>query len=509
MAGSLRAAADTQPEPLRRALRLETEQRWLAAAEAYAELTRLQPGVPEWQKRIRRCRLQEQITRRHLDPSRTFEMPFDRCVELYAEVLAKIDAHFVVEADYTRLFAHSLEMLDLALQNPKFLAHALSGSVSTEALARQRESLRKRFFAVQVQERAELVRRVRGLAIGLQHDVGARPTVIMQEFIHSACTALDEFSAYLPHERFIMEDVLAHAETAGIGIELRLAGKRTLIAAVAADGPAARAGLNVGDELHRIDDQPVAADTMEETLLRLMGRPGTAVVLEVHGPVTMQPRRVEVVRQRLSQPTVSDARIVDAELGIAYVHLAAFTGSTVEEFDLAIAKLTMLGMRGLILDLRGNPGGSFLEAVRLADRFISTGVIVTTRGRAMGSTNVYRTQEDADITVPLVLLIDGESASASEVVAGAVKDHRRGILVGTRSFGKGSMQHLFPLRTASGGVRLTTAKFYSPLDVCYDEHGVTPNVAVPSADGSSTIETQRRQFEAALRAIRELVLKPM
>jgi carboxyl-terminal processing protease len=360
------------------------------------------------------------------------------------------------------------------------------------------------------------MRKVRAIASGLQQDLGVRQTAVVLEFVCAACESLDEYGAYLPPERYAVEEMLAQTDVAGVGIDLKQVEDRLLIAAVIPESAAARAGLQTDDEVLRIDDRPVQMLGVEEALLRIFGREGTLVTLEIQGPMEMRSRRVDLLRQRLSVPSVTDARLVDMELGIGYIHIGYFSPTTIEEFDLAAAKLTMLGMRALILDLRGNPGGVFESAVRLADRFISTGVIVTTRGRTPDSTVVYRTQDDHDLTLPLVVLIDGESASASEVVAGAVKEHGRGMLVGQKSFGKGSVQQVFPLRAAQGGVRLTTAKFYSPLDRCYNEVGVTPDVLVGPRNGlwpfavvTNTLELQRLQFEAALRTARGLLLKPM
>jgi carboxyl-terminal processing protease len=517
------ARADGDPQgvvDLRgQAERLEQKQQWLAAADVYAELVRRQPGILEWQKHILRCRQQAQLTRRYLDPTlqqRLGRLTTEKALDVYGEVLLKIENHYVSEVDLNRLVSQGLENLDLALQNVAFLNGATYSHLRPEATTRHRAALRERWSRVGVEDRSAAIRKVHGVAIGLQQDVGVFPVAVVLEFISAACEALDEYGAYLPPERFSVEELLAQTDVAGIGIDLKQADDRLLIAAVVPDSAAARAGLQVNEEITRIDDVPVQMLSVEDALLRLFGREGTVVSLEIQRPMEMRSRRVEVPRQRLSVPSVGDARVVDMELNIGYIHIAYFSSTTLEEFDLAAAKLAMLGMRALILDLRGNPGGPLEAAVSIADRFISTGVIVTTRGRSPGSSITYRTQDDRDLTVPLVVLIDGDSASASEVVAGAIKDHRRGLLVGQRSYGKGTVQQVFPLKSRQGGVRLTTAKFYSPLDTCYNEQGVPPDIRVesratlwPFAPALSPVEVQRQQFEAALRAARELVLKPL
>jgi carboxyl-terminal processing protease len=170
-------------------------------------------------------------------------------------------------------------------------------------------------------------------------------------------------------------------------------------------------------------------------------------------------------------------------------------------------------MRSLILDLRGNPGGLLTSAVDISDKFIGEGTIVSTRGRADGQSQAYRAHRPNTWTFPLVLLIDGESASASEILAGAIQDHHRGTIVGMRSFGKGSVQSIFPLETLDAGIRLTTAKFYSPRGRAYSHQGVSPDIEVDRG----TIALQRttassvsdmasdRQLQAAIQTSRQLL----
>jgi carboxyl-terminal processing protease len=175
---------------------------------------------------------------------------------------------------------------------------------------------------------------------------------------------------------------------------------------------------------------------------------------------------------------VEDARIIDSQNGVGYIKLANFQKTTQRDFDAALWKLHREGMRSLIVDLRGNPGGLLNASVDVADRFLSSGVIVSTRGRNPQEDFVHRARPEGTWGVPLTVLIDGNSASASEILAGAIHDHHRGTIVGQRSYGKGSVQGIFPLNLSNGGVRLTTAKFYSPLGTAISDRGVTPDVAV-------------------------------
>jgi carboxyl-terminal processing protease len=301
---------------------------------------------------------------------------------------------------------------------------------------------------------------------------------------------------------------------AGIGLELQYGGGFLYVESLANSGPAARAGIQLHDRILRIDDVDVRRLGVEEASLRLLGRENTIVTLDVQGVLDLGPRVVEIPRERLSQPSLGTVRLVDPELGIGYVHLGLFQPTTLFELDNALDRLLMEGLRALILDLRGNPGGSFESAVQVADRFLLAGIITSTRGRSPGTTAIHRVQDDRAVLIPLVLLIDGETASAAEILASALRDHRRARLVGQPTAGKGSIQMVFPLKTVPSGLRLTAARYWSPLEMAINDNPIQPDVLVDGSDGfegmegmMSTMQLQQRQFEAALVEIRNLLLK--
>lgn len=505
------------PELGARAENLEKAGRWLEAAEIYADLSRRQPGVPAWQKRLRQCRTQEQIKNRYLDPSfqtQLLQLPIEKSLGLYGEVLTKIQTHYVEEVELARLLDAGREQLDLALQNPAFLHAVFAATPSEDALSRCRAALPSRWSELSAGSRRDAVQKVQAIALGLQQEVGSNPTAVVLEFVCAAAEALDAYSAYLGPERFALEKALAQVDVAGIGLELQVRHGLLSVASLAPDGPAEKARVRANERVLMIDGVDVSRLSVEDAALRLLGKEKTKVTLAVQGVLDTFPRQVEITRQRFSTPSVDHVRMVDPDTGIGYLHLGVFHAATLEEVDLALGRLMLQGMRALILDLRGNPGGSFDAAVQVADRFLADGVIASTRGRTSDSTAIFRTQDERHLPLPLVLLIDGETASAAELVAGAIRDHRRGTLVGQRTSGKGSVQYVYPLKTVPSGLRLTAARYYSPLDVPFADNPVVPDIIVDELDPMDTMESmmsmmqlQERQFETALREARALLMR--
>ena len=213
-------------------------------------------------------------------------------------------------------------------------------------------------------------------------------------------------------------------------------------------------------------------------------------------------------REHVEVPSIEDAAIIDKDFGVAYLKLTSFQKTTMRDFETALWSLHRQGMRSLIMDLRGNPGGLLTTSVELADKFVEQGTIVSTRGRSAQEDYNYKAHKAGTWRVPLVVLIDENSASASEIFAGAIRDHRRGTIVGVKSYGKGSVQGIFPLNFGGAGIRLTTAKFFSPQGRPISKVGVQPDIVVRHAAKATTAgeivpqEAKDLTLEAGLGAAR-------
>jgi carboxyl-terminal processing protease len=347
--------------------------------------------------------------------------------------------------------------------------------MAPERVAWLRQNLSDRRATLVVPDRVA-ARQQLASACELAHQaLGLEAAPVALEFAYGACDALDDYTSYLTPDKLDDLYAMIDGNFVGLGIELKLDPEGLRLVGVIRGGPAMEAGLKVGDLIVRVAGQAVRGLSLDEAASRLQGPEGTSIEIHiVRGDGSS--RRFVLPRRHVEVESVVQSRIVDAAGGVGYVQLAGFQKSSAEELDRAIAALRRQGMRTLVLDLRGNPGGLLNVAVEIAERFVAQGVIVSTRGRAPGQSQVYQSQSRAVLPLPLFVLIDHDSASASEILAGALKDHGRATLIGERSYGKGSVQSIFALRAAPAGLKLTTAKFYSPRNRPYSEQGVEPDV---------------------------------
>lgn len=464
---------------MERGLDRERRKDWSGAIEVYRGAMEKWPARTDFRRRLRLCELHFKLGKRYHDASfRTvlLRLPREQSTELYSEVLERIQSFYVESVGLEPLLRHGLDNLEVALRDPTFLKlNATTTEPDRIAWLREQYKAMRGRLAVADREGA--------LALALQaadlgrHGLGIEATPILLEFTYGACDALDDFTSYLTPDK--LEDLYAMIDGnfVGLGVELKGAAEGLKLVGVIRGGPAWEAGLVAGDQIVKIAGQPVKGLALDEAANRLQGTEGTSVDLEVlkrDATVAV----VRLIRRHVDVESVTRAKIVDEGRGIGYIQLAGFQKSSTDELDQAISGLVNLGMKTLVLDLRGNPGGLLNVAVDIADRFIDTGVIVSTRGRATGQSQVFQAGGRARWRMPMYVLTDRDSASASEILAGALQDHKRAVIVGDRTYGKGSVQSIFSLRSAPAGLKLTTAKFYSPTDRAYSERGVTPDMPV-------------------------------
>ncbi len=302
---------------------------------------------------------------------------------------------------------------------------------------------------------------------------------LIESAINGMLTSLDPHSSYLSPEEFQDMQVQTKGEFGGLGLEVTMEDGLIRVVSPIDDTPAARAGVVPGDIITHLDGEPVLGLTLAEAVDKMRGPANTEIKLTIRR-ANKEPFDLVVKRDVIRVDSVRSRALED----VAYVRITSFTEQTDEGLKKAIDKLKSemgSGMKGIVLDLRNNPGGLLDQAIAVSDAFLDKGEIVSTRGRA--SDDVQRSNSrPGDIAegLPIVLLINGGSASASEIVAGALQDHRRAILLGTRSFGKGSVQTIIPL-PGRGAMRLTTARYYTPSGHSIQAKGIEPDITVEPA----------------------------
>jgi len=271
----------------------------------------------------------------------------------------------------------------------------------------------------------------------------------------------DPYSTFLPPDRFARLNETTSGNYAGLGVEVDLRDGWLIVVAPMPGGPAERAGLQAGDRIIELAGKPTKGWTIEEASKVLRGKPGTTVALKLERPGVSTPIDLKVQRTTIHQSAVRRASLLGD--GVGYIDLKAFSDSTAKELNGAIASLLSRGMKTLVLDLRTNPGGLLNQGVRVSDLFLNPGQkIVSMRGRLPDANREYAdTAKQRWPQLPLLVLVDGRSASAAEIVAGALQDHDRAVLIGTPTYGKGSAQSVIPFG-ADGGLKITTARWFTP-----------------------------------------------
>ncbi len=312
--------------------------------------------------------------------------------------------------------------------------------------------------------------------------------------LHGVADSLDPHSEFLEAKDNMEFEEELTGEFGGIGIQVETRGGRVLVIAPIAGTPGDRAGIQRGDEIVSIDGKPLGGGTvLDDVVGRLRGKPQTKVTVGLRRPNVVAQIDLTLVREVIKTASVLGARVLDG--GVGYVQITEFAEHTGDQFAKALEGLLKQGASSLVIDLRNNPGGLLDAAVEVTELFFKKGeLVVYTQGRKPGDREDYRSEIDGPpLELPLALLINSSSASAAEVVTGALKDTGRAVVVGERSFGKGSVQSVFKLKNGEG-LRLTTARYFTPSGVSIHEKGITPHVEVvmtPDEDGKLSLQRAR------------------
>lgn len=288
---------------------------------------------------------------------------------------------------------------------------------------------------------------------------------------------LDPYSAYLEKDDFKDFQSETLGRFGGLGIEVIMEGGFIQIISPIEDSPAELAGIKPGDKIISIDGEVVRGLDIVEASKRLRGKIGTVIDLMIKREGTTKLINFKIKRQKITIRSIKTKPLDEAK-GLYYVRVTSFLEKTAKDFNKFITKTMKKGqVKGLVIDLRGNPGGLLKQAVEMADFFIDKGDIVSTIGRNKDQKNVLHAAKEGtlDSNIKLAILIDEGSASASEILTGALKDHGRAKIMGQKSYGKGSVQSVIPLENGDG-VKLTIAKYYSPNGNVIDKKGITPDI---------------------------------
>ncbi len=317
---------------------------------------------------------------------------------------------------------------------------------------------------------------------------------LIEGAIRGMLQSLDPHSSYLNARDSESMRTQTDGEYGGLGLTVQAAEGAVKVVAPTDDTPAARAGMKSGDFITHIDDQLIIGMSLDEAVDRMRGAPGTKIKLTVIRPGEPEPLTFNLVREMIHLRPVK----AEAKGNVGVIRISTFNRQTGDDTRKAVTDLTREigpGLAGFVLDLRSNPGGLLDQAVDVSDVFLERGEIVSQRGRSKDDIErYYARRDDLAAGKPIVVLVDGGSASAAEIVAGALQDQKRALVIGERTFGKGSVQTLIPL-SSDTALRLTTARYYTPSGKSVQEAGIEPNIVVPQL--TDPVRSRRQRVREA------------
>ena len=325
---------------------------------------------------------------------------------------------------------------------------------------------------------------------------------MMESAINGVLQSLDPYSAYMSPELFKEMQTDTRGEFGGLGIEIGMEGGVVKVISPIDDTPAAQAGIKAGDYIVKIGKEQVQGKSLLEAVKLMRGPVGTSINLTVRRKNVKKPLEFKIVRKIIEVQSVS-SEILGKNKNLGYIRLKSFNENSDKQFLKTVKKFEKdMKVKGYLLDLRNNPGGLLNQAINITDFFLNDGEIVSTKGRKISETRKFFARRGDEIDgKPIVVLINNGSASASEIFAGALKDHKRAIILGENSYGKGSVQSIIPLKNG-GGMRLTISKYYLPSGKSISEVGVTPDIYVEEDNSDFQINSEKdNQLNYAIRLL--------
>ena len=493
---------------LRDAESFERSHNWDEACRIYEAILRTDRNSPEirakylnairriWQaRRLRDLNFRKEV----------LTLDYGQSVRLYNTIIETLVENSLdgKTIQYPGLLQKGVEELSQALADPTFVRQHIPSYAQAE-VAEFRALLQKKWGSAMPVTRSQLAKQVREIALAAQGKLQLSPAVSIMELAAGAAYAFDDYTAYLtPTQLRELCDSL-EGDYAGIGVSLIAQDGKVVIAEISPSSPAADIvpRLERGDEVLTINRKPVGALTPEAAMELFEGPVGATIELEIISP-TLGMRSITIRRRTLA--SVSYQMRTDA---VGYLHVACFQKTTLQEVDEALMNLGKSGMKALVLDLRGNTGGLFDVAVEVARRFLAEGVVVSTQNSR--GTTILHSRNPGALGVPLVVLVDSDTASSAEVLAGALKDNKRGRLIGEATFGKGCTQRIFHLPASSsgvptGGLRITVSRFFSPEGVPYSGRGVAPHVLVDRMLDPNMMMMDHHQIDEAILEAQRLI----
>ena len=323
---------------------------------------------------------------------------------------------------------------------------------------------------------------------------------IMDSAINGVLQSLDPYSAYMSPELFKEMQTDTKGEFGGLGIEIGMESGVVKVISPIDDTPAAKAGIKAGDYIVKIGEEQVQGKSLLEAVKLMRGPVGSSIELTVRRKNVKKPLEFKIERKIIEVKSVS-AKIIGDKKNLGYIRLKSFNENSDKQFLKSVKEFEKKSrIKGYVLDLRNNPGGLLTQAINITDFFLEDGEIVSTKGRKISETRKFFAKRGDEIKgKPIVVLINNGSASASEIFAGALKDHKRAIILGESSYGKGSVQSIIPLRNG-GGMRLTISKYYLPSGKSISEVGVTPDILVEEEEEDFLINSEKdNQLDYAIK----------